>query len=79
MKVKNLHPTWTDHEIAEETAATSSRPHGSKNMSLSDNGIAKLTNKIILQFNNKTIDKIAGGGCSNLSENFWGVATKANI
>ena len=45
-------------------------------MSLSNEGIAKLTNKIVSRFNNKTIDKIAGGGCSNLSENFWGAATK---
>ena len=76
MKVKNLHPTWTDHEIVEEAVATSSRPHGGNNMSLSDDGIGNLTSKIISRFNNKTIDKIAGGGCSNLSENFWGIATK---
>ena len=76
LKIKNLHPTWTDPEIAEEAAATSSRPHGGKNMSLSNEGIAKLTSKIVSRFNNKTIDKIAGGGCSNLSENFWGIGTK---
>ena len=45
-------------------------------MSLSSDGIAKLTSKILSRFNAKTIDKIAGGGCSNLSENFWGVTTK---
>jgi len=45
-------------------------------MSLSFEGIAKLTSKILSCFNAKTIDKIAGGGCSNLSENFWGVNTK---
>ena len=45
-------------------------------MSLSSDGIAKLTSKISSRFNAKTIDKIVGGGCSNLSENFWGVTTK---
>jgi len=55
---------------------TLSRPHGGKNMSLSEEGIIKLTSKILSRFNSKTIDKIAGGGCSNLSENFWGVCTK---
>jgi len=76
LKEKIKHPTWTDVEIAEEAALTSSRPHGGKNMSLSDAGIEKLTSKILSRFNSKTIDKIAGGGCSNLSENFWGVTTK---
>ena len=55
---------------------TSCRPHGSKNTSLSSAGMAKLTSKILSRFNSKTIDKITGGGCSNLSENFWGVNTK---
>ena len=76
LKVKNLHPKWTDHKIAEETVATSSRPHDGKNTSLSEEGIVKLTSKILSQFYNKIIDKIAGGGCSNLSENFWGISTK---
>ena len=76
LKVKNAHPNWSHNEIAEEAALTSSRPHGGKNMSLSKLGIEKLTSKILARFNLKTIDKIAGGGCSNLSENFWGVGTK---
>ena len=76
MKVKIKHPTWTDVEIAKEAALNSSRPHGGKNMSLSEAGIEKLTSKILSRFNSKTIDKIAGGGCSNLSENFWGCTTK---
>ena len=76
LKVKNAHPDWSEDEIAEEAALTSSRPHGGKNMSLSKLGIEKLTSKILARFNSKTIDKIAGGGCSNLSENFWGVGTK---
>jgi len=45
-------------------------------MSLSKLGIEKLTSEILSRFNSKTIDKIAGGGCSNLSENSWGVGTK---
>ena len=45
-------------------------------MSLSDAGIAKLTSKILYCVNSKNIDKMAGGGCSNLLENFWGVCTK---
>ena len=45
-------------------------------MSLSKDGIAKLTSKILSRFNSKTINKIAGGGCSNLSENSWGICTK---
>ena len=76
LKVKNIHPTWAEHEIAEEAVTTPSHPHDGKNMSLSDEGIAKLTSKILSQFNNKTIDKIAGGGCSNLSDNFWGICIK---
>ena len=78
LKVKNLHPTWTDQEIAEEAVATSSRPHDGKNTSLSEEGIVKLTSKILSHFYNKIIDKIAGGGCSNLSENFWGISTKGS-
>ena len=35
-----------------------------------------LTSKIRQQFNEKTIDKISRGGCSNLSENFWGMNIK---
>ena len=45
LKVKNAHPNWSDDEIAAEAALTSSRPHGGKNMSLSSDGIAKLTSK----------------------------------
>ena len=55
---------------------TSSHPHGRKNMSLSDKCITKLTIKILSRFNSKTINKIEGGGCSNLSENFWGICPK---
>jgi len=71
-----MHPTWNDDEIAEEAAITSRRPHERKKMSLSEAGIAKLTSKILSRFNINTIDKIAGGGCSIFSENFWGVCTK---
>lgn len=75
MKVqKSIANTYEDRK--KETAMTSSRPHCGKNMSLSAVGIVKLTSKILSRFNAKTIDKIAGGGCSNLSENLWGVNTK---
>ena len=79
LKIKNTNPDWTDSEIAVEAAMTSCRPHGSKYMSLSSTGMAKLTSKILSCFNSKTIDKIAGGGCSNLSENFWGVNTATKL
>ena len=71
LKVQNEHPDWQEDRISELAVELSNRPFGGKNMILSDDGIAILNLKICGRFNEKSIDKIAGGGCSNLSENFW--------
>ena len=52
------------------------QPHNGKNMSLSDEGSMMLTSKIRRRFNEKTIEKIARGGCGNISKNFWGMNIK---
>ena len=74
--VKNEYPDLDERKIAEEAMARSHRPFGGKNMSLSHEGIETLTNKIRQRFNAKSIDRIARGGCSNLSESFWNMNTK---
>ena len=74
-KVKNENPTWTKDQVAAEAAKRSSRANGGKNMSLSAEGIVFLTALIVERFNSKTIDRIAGQGCSNLSEGFWNMVT----
>ena len=73
---KKLHPEWTDSQVAAEAIKASTRPNDGKLMSLSKDGIAFLTTLITDRFNAKTIDRIAAGGCSNLSENFWSMVTK---
>jgi hypothetical protein len=45
-------------------------------MSLSEDGICTIMREINKRFNKSIIDKISKGGCSNLAENFWSVATK---
>ena len=76
LKVQKEHPEWEEDDIAKQAAVETNQSHCGKNMSLSDEGIYILNTKIGLRFNEKTIDKIAGGGCSNLSENFWNMNTK---
>ena len=75
-KVKNENPTWSKDEVTREAAKQSSRANRGKNMSLSAEGIAFLTSLIVERFNSKSIDRIAGHGCSNLSESFWNMVTK---
>ena len=75
LKVRNAHPDWSDEQVAAEALRTSARPDGNY-MSLSPSGIAFLTALIQERFNGKTINRIAAGGCSNLSENFWSTVTK---
>lgn len=76
LKIKKQHPDWTHDQIEEKAAEDTLRPHKGKYMSLSDDGIAKLTKRITDRFNYGSIDKYAKGGCSNLSENFWNMVTK---
>ena len=73
LKVKNQHPDWTNEQIEEEVARTTRRP---KHMSLSAKGIEKCTAIVSKRYNAKTIDKAANGGCSNLSEHFFGLTGK---
>ena len=76
VQVKSKHPDWNESQIAEEAARISTWPFDGRNMSLSEDGISVLTAKLVWRFNDKTIDKCASGGCSNLSENFWNMNTK---
>ena len=76
LRIKNANPDLNDDDIAAKAAEESLRPHGGKNMSLSQSGIQIMTAKISERYNEKTIDKIARGGCSNASESFWSVNTK---
>ncbi|KAL7525158.1 hypothetical protein ACHAXR_004559 [Thalassiosira sp. AJA248-18] len=76
LRVKNQHPDWTDEEITIQATKESHRPLGKRNMSLAESGIAALQNNIRKRFNENTIDNIASGGCSNLSESFWNIVTK---
>ena len=74
-KVEKEHPDWMPHQIAEQAEKESRRPY-SKQMDLSPHGIETLIDKIRQRFNENTIDKIAEGGCTNLSESFWNVLVK---
>ena len=75
IEVRNKNPSWDSIKIAEEAARKSKRAHSGKNMSLSSYGFCILTSKIIERFNDKLINKIAEGGCSNMSEIFWMMTT----
>ena len=63
-------------KVAAEAAKCSDRPFDGKHMGLSSKGIATITTKLRSLYNAKSIKKIAHGGCSNLSENFWNMNTK---
>ena len=76
LRAKNANPEGSESELAAEAARASNRSHEGKNMSLSSAGIMALTKVIQDRFNELTIDKVAGGGCSNLSENFWSTLVK---
>lgn len=76
LKVKREHPDWSNEEIQSEVAKTTRLPFGGKNMSLSNKGIATLESALSKRYNVKSIDKIAKGGCSNLSEMHWSVNGK---
>ena len=75
-KVKNEHPEWNDEQVEAMAGKISTRPFAGKYMSLSPRGIASVQAKIRERFNEKTIDKIAKGGCTNLSESFWNMLIK---
>ena len=76
LRIQKEHPDWDVHSITVAAAAESNRPLNGKPMSLSEDGMSTITKEINKRFNKATIDKIANGGCSNLAENFWSVATK---
>jgi len=76
LKVKKEHPDWDDDQIEAMAAKISTRAFAGKYMGLSPAGIASVRDKIRDRFNEKTIDKIAKGGCTNLSESFWNMLIK---
>ena len=73
LKVRKRHPTWSKDQVAMQAASELKR---NTNMSLSPRGIAIVIAVLKKRFNEKTIDNMARGGCSNLSESFWNVNTK---
>jgi hypothetical protein len=73
LRVKEDHPDWIGQAVAEEAAQTSLSATEGKNMGCDAQGLAKLTAFFKRELNEATIDKYARGGCSNLSESFWGV------
>ena len=75
-RVKNANPEWDEDVIAAAAVQESFRPLGGKSMSLSDRGIAVLEAALKKYINEATVERVADGGCSNLSENFWSVCTK---
>ena len=76
LKVKNEHPEWSEDRIAAQAAEETNRPHEGKDMSLDEDGMKALTAEIMARYSEESLEKLALGGCSNLSENFWGMNTK---
>ena len=78
VQVKSKPPDWNGSQIAEEAARISTWPFNGRNMSLLEDGISVLRAKLNWRFNDRTINKCAGGGCSNLCGNFWNMNTKSS-
>ena len=76
LKVKNKNPDWRDEQIRAAAYHESKRALRGQDLSLHSKGVAKLSALIKKRFNEKTIDRIAKGGCSNLSESFWNMNIK---
>lgn len=76
LKVKNEYPDFTEEEIKAEAFKISKRALRGKDLSLHTRGIATVQNAIRKKVNHKNVDKIASGGCSNLSKSFWNQTTK---
>jgi hypothetical protein len=76
LRVKKRNPDWRDGQIRTAAYHESTRALRGKNMSLHSRGQEILVSLLRKRFNEKTIDKIAEDGCSNLSESFWNMNTK---
>ncbi len=72
LRVRDEHPDWSEQAIAEKATQMSLRATEGKHMGCDMEGLATLTAFFKRELNEATIDKYAQGGCSNLSENFWG-------
>jgi len=71
LKVKNANPAWTEEEVETEAAMRSLR-HRGEYMSIGMKARKILEDVVKSMFNEKSIGRIAAGGCSNASEALFG-------